>query len=72
MFLAKRQVSFLPRLPLFSNPAFYEQAFMIFVERGLASLVPCFEIKGSGLGLANLNILLVEAIGVAEVGGFGS
>ena len=70
-----QQASFLPisvRLSLFSNSAFYEQAFMIFTKGGLASLVPCFEIKGSGLRLAALNILPVEAIGVAEVGAFGS
>jgi len=45
---------------------------MLFAERGLLSLVPCFEIKGSGLWFAALNILPVEAVGVAEVGGFGS
>jgi hypothetical protein len=45
---------------------------MIFTERGLASLVPCFEIKCSGLGIAAFNILPVKAVGVAEVGGFGS
>jgi hypothetical protein len=69
-----RQLSFLSiplRSPLFSNPALYEQVFMIFAERRLASLVSCFEIKDSGLGLAALNILSVEAVGVAEVGGFG-
>ena len=48
---------------------------MIFSELGLenlASFVPCFEIEGSGLGLTVLNILAVEAVGVAVVGGFGS
>jgi hypothetical protein len=45
---------------------------MIFTERGLASLVPRFEIKDSGLGLAALNVLPVQAVVVAEVGGFGS
>jgi hypothetical protein len=43
---------------------------MIFTERGLALLMPCFEIKRSGLGLAAFDILPVEAVGVAEVGGF--
>jgi hypothetical protein len=50
----------------------YEEAFMVFAERGLASVVPHFEIKDSGLGLAALNILPVEAVIVAEVGGFVS
>jgi hypothetical protein len=45
---------------------------MIFAERSLTSLVFCFEIKDSGLGLAALNIQPVEAVVVAEVGGFGS
>jgi hypothetical protein len=63
------QLSFLPislRLPHFCNPALYEQAFITFAERSLASIVPCFEIKVSGLGLASLNILPVEAVVVAE------
>jgi len=38
---------------------------MIFVEPGLedlASLVPCFEVEGSGLRLAAFTILPVEAV----------
>jgi hypothetical protein len=33
----------------------------------LASFVPCFEIESRGLRLAALNVLPVEAVGVAEV-----
>jgi hypothetical protein len=34
--------------------------------------VPYFEIAGNGLGLADLTILLLEAVCVAEVDGVGS
>ena len=43
---------------------------MIFAEPDLvdlASLVPYFETEGSGHRLAALNVLPVEAVGVAEV-----
>jgi hypothetical protein len=48
---------------------------MIFAEPGLedlALLMPCFKIEDSGLGLAAITILSIDAVGVVEVEGVGS
>jgi hypothetical protein len=77
-----RQFSFLPVSAdrthhFFSNASVYGQTDMIFAASGLeyirvASLVSCFDTEGSGLRLAELTVLPVEAVSVAEVDGFGS
>jgi hypothetical protein len=48
---------------------------MIYAEPGteeLASLVPCFKIKGNGYKIAAFIVPPVEAVCVTEVNGFGS
>jgi len=50
----------------------YGEKVTIYAEPGmenLATFVPCFEIEGSGLRIAAINILPVEAICVAEADG---
>ena len=48
---------------------------MIYAEPGpedLATLVPCFKIKGNGYRIATFTVPPIEAIYVTEVDGFDS